>query len=309
MDEISGAPKTKLHEIPQIKDRLTFLYLEHCTISREDSAIKAADADGVVLIPSAAVSVLLLGPGTSLTHRAVEMIADCGVGMVWVGEQGVRYYASGQPLTRSSRLLLQQAEKVVNQRKHLEVVRKMYGLRFPNEDMKGLTLQQMRGREGARVKNQYKQQAEKWDVEWKKRDYDPNDYYGGTPINQALSSANVCLYGLAHAVISALGCSPGLGFIHVGHENSFVYDLADLYKAEITIPAAFQAVSEQPEHLDRRVRTLVRENMRKEHILERMVRDIQYLFDSEDKELEEQNIETLVLWDKNDFVSAHRSWA
>ena len=66
-------------------------------------------------------------------------------------------------------------------------------------------------------------------------------------MNQALSAGNACLYGLAHAVITALGCSPGLGFIHVGHECSFVYDVADLYKAEITIPIAFEMAAKRPE--------------------------------------------------------------
>ena len=33
----------------------------------------------------------------------------------------------------------------------------------------------------------------------------------------------------------ALGCSAALGFIHTGHHRSFVYDIADLYKAELSI--------------------------------------------------------------------------
>ena len=67
-------------------------------------------------------------------------------------------------------------------------------------------------------------------------------------------TVHACLYGLAHAVIVALGCAPGLGFVHVGHECSFVYDIADLYKAEVTIPIAFEVASQAPEDLPAVVR-------------------------------------------------------
>ena len=298
MNETPGMEKPGLQELPQISDRLSFLYLEHCQLSREDSAILVRDEKGTVRIPVAAISTLLLGPGTNLTHRAVELIGDAGVGIVWVGENGVRYYASGRPLTHRAHLLIRQAEMVSNQRLHLEVVRKMYQIRFPDEDTKGLTTQQLRGREGSRVRKAYKTAAEKWGIKWSGRNYDPDDFSQGDLVNQALSAGNACLYGLAHAVITALGCSPGLGFIHVGHENSFVYDVADLYKAEITIPIAFEVASAEPEDLPAVVRRRVRDEIASAHILERMVKDIRFLFLKE-----EENDETLpevdvtYLWD------------
>ena len=146
MNEIPGMEKPSIQELPQIGDRLSFLYLEHCQISREDSAILVRDTNGTVRIPAAAISTLLLGPGTNLTHRAIELIGDAGVGIIWVGENGVRFYASGRPLTHRSHLLVRQAELVSNQRLHLQVVRKMYQIRFPDEDTSGLTTQQLRGR-------------------------------------------------------------------------------------------------------------------------------------------------------------------
>ena len=88
---------------------------------------------------------------------------------------------------------------------------------------------------------------------------------------------HACLYGLAHAVIVALGCAPGLGFVHVGHECSFVYDIADLYKAEVTIPIAFEVAAQAPEDLPAVVRRRVRDAMVEHHILERMVHDIRWL--------------------------------
>ena len=259
MAEIPGMIKPSIQSLPQIRDRMTFLYLERCKLNRENSAITVTDENGVVHIPAAAISVLLLGPGTDITHRAMELIGDAGVSIVWVGEHGVRYYAGGSALTHSSRLLIKQAQLVSNQRKHLDVVKKMYMLRFAGEDVSNLTLQQLRGREGTRMRSIYKKYSAETGVPWHGSSYDPEDFSSGDPVNQALSAGNVCLYGLAHAVICALGCSPGLGFVHIGHELSFAYDIADLYKAEITIPIAFRIAAENPENLPSETRRRVRD--------------------------------------------------
>ena len=152
MQNNAGMIKPELAELPQISDRMSFVYLEHCVINREDSAVKVTDMDGDVFIPAAAITTLFLGPGCRITHRAMELIGDSGIGVVWVGEHGVRYYAHGRALNSHTRLLVKQAELVSNTRKHLAVVRKMYQMRFPNEDVSGLTLQQLRGREGSRGK-------------------------------------------------------------------------------------------------------------------------------------------------------------
>lgn len=156
MDEMPGMIRPDLQALPQVKDRMTFLYLEHCTLGRQDGAITVTDEKGVVSVPAAGISVLLLGPGTRVTHRAMELMGDTGVGAVWVGEHGVRYYAHGRPLTTHAQLLLRQAELVSNTRKHLDVVRRMYQLRFPDEDISHLTMQQLRGREGSRVRQVYR---------------------------------------------------------------------------------------------------------------------------------------------------------
>ena len=287
--------RPELQALPQVKDRMTFLYLEHCTLGRQDGAITVTDEQGIAHIPAAAISVLLLGPGTRVTHRAMELMGDTGVGAVWVGEHGVRYYAHGRPLTTRSNLLLKQAELVSNTRKHLAVVRRMYQLRFPDEDVSHLTMQQLRGREGSRVRNVYRKAAKETGVVWNGRMYRPDDFSAGDKVNQALSAGHACLYGLAHAVIVALGCAPGLGFVHVGHERSFVYDIADLYKAEVTIPIAFQAAAEDPKDLPAAVRRRVRDAMVEHHILERMVHDIRWLLLPEEEPLEPEQV--VYLWD------------
>lgn len=295
MTELPGMVRPDLQALPQIKDRMTFLYLERCTLGRQDGAITVTDERGIVQIPAAAISVLLLGPGTRVTHRAMELMGDAGVGAVWVGEHGVRYYAHGRALTARTKLLQKQAELVSNTRKHLAVVRKMYQLRFPGEDVSQLTMQQLRGREGSRVRSVYRKMAQETGVPWNGRLYRPEDFASGDLVNQALSAGHACLYGLAHAVIVALGCAPGLGFVHIGQEGSFVYDIADLYKAEVTIPIAFRTAAEAPEDLPAVVRRRVRDAMVAQHILERMVHDIRWLLLPEEEAADQE--EAIYLWD------------
>lgn len=305
MPEMPGIVRPDLQALPQIRDRMTFLYVEHCTLNRQDGAITVTEERGCVHVPAASISALLLGPGTRITHRGMELIGDSGVTVVWVGENGVRYYASGRPLTHRAGLLMRQAALVSNMRSHLSVARKMYQMRFPEDDVSGLTMQQLRGREGARVRRIYRQASEKWNIPWNGRQYDPEDYAAGDPVNQALSAGHACLYGLAHAVIAALGCSPGLGFVHVGHECSFVYDVADLYKAETTIPIAFEIAAQDAPDIGAAVRRRMRDEMMRLHLLERMTKDIQFLLNEEETPLE---ADVVRLWDESGTVKNATSY-
>jgi CRISPR-associated protein Cas1 len=298
-----GIKKAELQELPQVKERLSFLYVERCLISRRDNAITVTDERGVVHVPAAALSVIMLGPGTNISHRAMELIGDTGASVIWVGERGVRYYAHGRPLTHSSRLLIAQAALVSNTRTRLAVARDMYQLRFPNEDVSKMTMQQLRGREGTRIRNLYRRASKETGVEWNGRAYDPDDYAAGDSVNMALSAAHACLYGAAHSVIVAMGCSPGLGFVHMGHERSFVYDIADLYKAEITIPIAFKIAAQNPTDIGAVTRRAVRDAISDGKILEKAVRDIRRLLlgnrekDSDD-DTDDLYAGTVNLWDE-----------
>lgn len=298
-----GVKKPDIQMLSTIKDRVTFYYAEHCKISRDAGAITIHNEKGTIAIPAATISTLLLGPGTEISHRAVELIGDAGVTIVWVGEHGVRYYASGRGLTNHSTLLLQQAKYVSNEKLHIMVARKMYQLRFPNEDVSKLTMQQLRGREGSRIRNLYKRLSKEWSVKWDGRVYSPDDYDGGDLVNKALSAGHACLYGLAHAVICAIGCSPGMGFVHVGHELSFVYDIADLYKAEVTIPIAFEVAAKDVEDVGGETRRRVRDVLKEGHVLERMVHDIKWLLNDDCTEEDYQS--TLYLWDNVDGNHEH----
>lgn len=294
---VPGARPPELGELVRCEDRISFVYFEHCIINRKDNAITVTDNTGTIYVPAASLSVLMLGPGTNVTHQAMTVIGENGATVIWVGERGVRMYAFGKPLTHSSTLLQQQARLVSNNQKRLAVAREMYQMRFPGEDVSRLTMQQLRGREGARIRKVYRILSKETGVEWDKRTYNPQDYDDSNDINKALSAAHTCLYGIAHSVIVALGCSSGLGFVHVGHERSFVYDVADLYKAELSIPVAFRTAAKEPDDIGAAVRLAMRDAVYDLSIMTRMVRDIRALLGvSFDETAESAN--HVGLWDE-----------
>ena len=298
-----------LADLVRADERISFLYFERCIVNQAENAITITDDEGTIRIPVATLGVLMLGPGTTISHKAMASIGENGASVVWVGERGVRMYASGRPLTHSSRLLMRQAKLVSNTRTRLAVARGMYQMRFPDEDVSSLTMQQLRGREGARIRRVYRHWSRETGVEWKRREFDPEDYDAGSEINKALSAAHFCLYGIAHAVIVSLGCSPGLGFVHTGHERSFVYDIADLYKAELSIPVAFETVAACPEDVGSATRKNMRDALYDLSIMKRMVADITGLLSSDDV-TDDDFADDLKLWDeKNGEVAAGRQYS
>lgn len=297
---MKGKPPPEVGELARAQDRLSFIYLEHSVVHRESNAITSTDARGTVHIPAATIGTLLLGPGTSISHQAIKLLAESGSTAVWTGENAVRYYAHGRSLARSSRVLEAQARLVSNTHTRLAVARVMYEMRFPGEDVSSLSMQQLRGREGARVRRSYREHSERTGVDWNGREYRPDDFFGSDLINQALSAAHTCLYGAVHAVIVALGGSPGLGFVHNGHERSFVYDIADLYKADLSVPVAFDAVAaDVVMDLDVQTRRRMRDAIHSTDLLSRCARDIRQLLlggggDSADESLD---ADIVTLWD------------
>lgn len=300
--QIPGARPPELPELTRVQDRMTFLYLEHCVVHRDSNAITATDDRGTVHVPAASLGALLLGPGTTVSQQAMVVLAESGSTAVWVGERGVRYYAHGRSLARSAALLRAQAELVTNQSSRLRVAREMYAMRFPGEDVSGLTMQQLRGREGARVRRCYREEARIHGIEWKNRKYDPSDFESGDPVNQALSAATTALYGLTHAVIVALGCSPGLGFVHTGHERSFVYDIADLYKSEYAIPCAFAIAAGDYSDIGAETRRAMRDRFYDGALLGRCARDITRLLTGQDPDAADDlpDADIVHLWDGAD---------
>lgn len=266
-----------LQELPKLRDSISYLYLEHAVIEQDDLSIVAIRKDGRIPIPVAATTCLLLGPGTSITHAAIRTIGENGCMVIWCGEKATRFYASGTGETRSARNLLLQAACCMDPDRHMQVVRRMYALRFPGIDTSGMTLQQVRGMEGIRVRKTYELFGKTTGVKWKKRTYKTESWEASDAINQALSEANAMLYGVCHAAIVSMGFSAGLGFIHTGKQLSFVYDIADLYKTETTIPAAFEAVAKGGD-IHKEIRVLCRKYFGSAHLMERIPKDLAELF-------------------------------
>jgi CRISPR-associated protein Cas1 len=131
--------------------------------------------------------------------------------------------------------------------------------------------------EGQRVKEFYRKESARTGVPWRGRQFTPGDFASGDAPNQGVTAAAQCLYGVAHAVVAALGCSPALGFVHSGHELSFVLDIADLYKTEIGIPAAFDMAAEGSDEVGARTRREIRDRINRLGLLDRCVDDIKSL--------------------------------
>lgn len=266
-----------LHELPKIRDSWSYLYIEKAVIERWHNAVEAVSAEGRIPIPAASLCVLMLGPGSSITHAAVRTLAENGCSLVWVGEDATRFYAQGGGETRKAYHLIRQAELASDPSSRSVVVRRMYARRFGEPPEPGLSLPQIRGLEGVRVRRAYADASEKYGVAWSGRRYDRGQWTSADPINRALSAANALLNGICHAAIVSGGYSPALGFIHSGKQLSFVYDIADLYKAELTIPAAFEVVAESSQQVESRVRAACRSRFRQTRLLERVLPDIDNL--------------------------------
>ncbi|ACU53922.1 CRISPR-associated protein Cas1 [Acidimicrobium ferrooxidans DSM 10331] len=272
-------------ELQPVSRRSSFVYLEHCVVHRDANAVVSVTESGTTYLPAAAVGTLLLGPGTRITHQAMLLLGESGVVVCWVGEGDTRLYAWAPSLFQSTRFLEAQARLVSNRQDRLRVARQMYQMRFPGEDVSKATMQRLRGMEGARIRRTYRHLASAFGIDWHGRHYDPNNSSAGDDVNRALSIANSVLYGVVHTAIVALGCSPGLGFVHTGHSLSFVYDVADLYKVELAIPVAFEAAAQRTGSLSSQVRRTMRERIHEAHLLERAVDDIRLLLGTPDADL------------------------
>ena len=276
-----------LHEIPKFEDRWSYLYLERGRLDSRASSLRFVTIAGESQIPIDQTSVLFLGPGTRVSAEAMKLLARNNCLVCWTGEGGQRLYAHSTGGTHSSHRLLRQAELYADQKKRLQVVRRMLKKRFPNEPMApNLTLQQMRLMEGRRVRDVYDRIAKETGISWSGRRYDQGNWENADPVNRSLSMANALLYGLCHAAILSAGYSAAIGFLHSGKLLSFVYDVADFYKTEVTIPLAFQIIREKAQNVEKRTRIACRQAFFQAQIVERILPDIAEVLNAVD-DLEE----------------------
>ncbi|MBE0437200.1 MAG: type I-E CRISPR-associated endonuclease Cas1 [Methylomicrobium sp.] len=259
-----------------MKERISVLFVEKGNLDVLDGAFVVVDKTGVrTHIPVGGVACLMLEPGTRVSHAAVALASRVGCLLVWVGDGGVRLYASGQPGGARADRLLYQARLALDDDARLKVVRKMYAMRFKEEPPVGRSIEQLRGIEGVRVRKMYELLAKQYKVNWKSRNYDHTEWGSGDVPNRCLSSATACLYGICEAAILAAGYAPAVGFIHTGKPQSFVYDIADIFKFETVIPVAFRIAARNPGNPEREVRLACRDAFRESKLLKRIIPTIE----------------------------------
>lgn len=260
-----------LKPIP-MKDRVSMIFLRYGQIDVLDGAFVLIDKTGIrTHIPVGSVACIMLEPGTRVSHAAAKLAATVGTLLVWVGEAGVRLYASGQPGGARSDKLLYQAKLALDDDLRLKVVRKMFELRFGEPAPSRRSVDQLRGIEGSRVRATYGMLAKEYGVKWQGRRYDPKDWSKGDKINQCISAATSCLYGITEAAILAAGYAPAIGFLHSGKPLSFVYDIADIIKFDTVVPKAFEIASKKPAEPDKAVRIACRDAFRSGNTLAKLI--------------------------------------
>ncbi|MCC7000501.1 MAG: type I-E CRISPR-associated endonuclease Cas1 [Deltaproteobacteria bacterium] len=267
-----------LRTLARFTDSLSFLYLEHAVIEKEDQSVAAFTTEGRVSLPAANLSTLMLGPGTRITHAAIQVLSGAGCVVAWVGEDGLRHYAAGQNKTRSSAGLERQCLAWAEPGRRMATVRLLYEMRFRDPLPASMTLQQIRGREGARVRDAYRELSQAFGVDWSGRAYRSNDWSSTDPVNRAISASNAALYAVTLAAVHALGYSPALGFIHTGKQLSFIYDLADVYKMTTSVPAAFEAAASTAPKVESRAREMFRQRAMEVRLLDQLNRSLVRLF-------------------------------
>ena len=273
-------------------DRHGLIYLERGRLTAEDGTLCFTAAGGPHMppgeysIPFQMVSCILLGPGSTVSHDAMRLLSRHGTGLLCVGEDGVRLYASMPFGPDASAIARRQALLWADPRAREAVARKMYAWRL-GEIVPQADIAVLRGIEGARVKETYRRLAEQFGIRWKGRRYDRSDPDAADLPNQAINHAATAVEAAAMIAVSAVGALPQLGFIHEDSGISFVLDIADLFREKVTVPGAFAAVAavtKRPgEPLERMVRRSVGRLLRSEKVIPAMIDRVKELLGADDR--------------------------
>lgn len=220
-----------------VSSRISFFYAGRGILETDGHKLVLRRKNEYIQFPVANTNAILIEPGVSVTHAAVKLCAETRTLLLWTGEQGVRLYSSGNPGGSDARNLLLQARHHLDPQLRFDVGKKIFFKMFgewPPNDCR--TIDQIRGAEGSRVRSLYKRLAKDVGIEWQGR----IAYQSKDSCNTAISHANAALYGLAEAIIVAIGMSPAIGFVHSGDSRSFVFDIADCLKFKTVVPFAMQ---------------------------------------------------------------------
>ncbi len=230
-------------------DRHGLIWLDRGRLEVEDGCLRFVTARGGELatgdyqIPHQAISIVLLGPGSSVTHDALRLLARHGCALAAIGEGAVRFYTAPPLMPDSSAVARAQVMLWADLKTRMEVARAMYAIRF-GEIVRTRDIHVLRGQEGARIKRSYQLAAERYGVPWHGRNYDRANPNAGDLPNQALNHAASAMRAAACVAVAAVGAIPQLGFIHEDSGQSFVLDVADLYRHDVTLEIAFRAAKE-----------------------------------------------------------------
>lgn len=273
--------RTELSNIPMLRDRYPFLYLERGRLEVDDSSVLWLGADGnVIRFPMATISTLLLGPGTTVTHAAVKVLASLNATVCWVGEDSLLFYSVGTTPTANTYHLKKQVALATDPQKSLSVAQKMFSSRFPSEDVSSLTLKQLMAMEGQRVQQTYARLAEKYQVGWRGRSYTPGKFELSDVTNQLITASNAALYALICSILYSLGLEPRIGFIHSGSPLPFVYDVADLYKEKYVFDLAFSLTAQMGGRYNRSMALeAFKERLLEENFMSQCPQDVQTLLE------------------------------
>jgi CRISPR-associated protein Cas1 len=267
-----------LETLAPARDRWTPVYLEHGRLEVDDSSVKWISAEGLLCrLPVATLSTILLGPGTTVTHAAMKACAETNTPVCWTGEDSLRFYAFGLAPNHTNDMPRLHATVWADKRRRTDIARRMFKMRFSEINVESKSIRELRGMEGLRVRMLYAQLGMEFGVTWKGRNYNKSRWEVADNINRALSAANASLYAMCGAVVCSLGYLPSLGFIHDAGTLPFIYDVADLYKHLTSMPAAFQAIRENPSDDGELVRKLLKQRIEEARILHRMPKDLAIL--------------------------------
>lgn len=272
------------------KDRAGLLYLARGALTARDGTLAfvqrretSADAlePGDYAIPLQGVSMILLGPGSTVSHDALRLLAHARTALAAVGEDGVRHYTAPPLIPDRSGLARAQARLWADGKRRVAVARRMYAWRL-GEVLPHRSLDVLRGIEGARMKESYRLLARQIGVEWRGRLYDRARPQAADLPNQALNHASSATEAAGAIAVAATATIPQLGFIHEDPGQAFVLDIADLYRDSVTVPCAFRAarrVVERPEeNIERVTRRLVGHTLAGEQVIPAMIDRIKSLF-------------------------------
>lgn len=266
-------------------DRHGLLWLERGRLLVTDGTLRFVTAGGAGLqsgdyaIPFQTVSVFLLGPGCTVSHDALRLLARHGCGLLAVGTDGARLYASMPFGPDDSALARRQARLWADPEARMGVTRRMYAMRL-GEYLPHRDLDALRGVEGARVKESYKRLAQEFGLSWSGRSYDRSAPEAGDDLNRAVNYAAAVVRAAAMVATASVGAIPQLGFIHEDSGLSFCLDIADLYRDELTLRVAFGAVRSvraSGADLEREVRRIGGAQMRKTKLVASMIDRIKSL--------------------------------